>query len=70
MERQHVQSSNISSVGYNKECQILEIEFYSGGIYQYDSVPLNIYESFMVADSKGKYFFGHIKKLYRFRKIR
>lgn len=33
MERENVSSSNLASVGYDEENEILEIEFNHGGIY-------------------------------------
>ena len=39
MIRKSVTSSDIRSIGYDDETRILEIEFHSGGIYQYYSVP-------------------------------
>lgn len=71
MNRQHVSSSNIASIGYETQSQTLEIEFHSGGIYQYFNVPSSIYNSLMNASSHGTYFDVHIKKAgYRFSKIR
>lgn len=62
MERIAVQSSNLRSVGYDPLTSTLEIQFYSGSIYQYISVPQHIYDSLMKAGSKGTYFDQHIKK--------
>ena len=70
MQKQHVQSSNINSVGYNDYNQIMEIEFNLGSMYQYYDVPKHIYKSFIVTDSKGKYFHQHIKNCYKFKKIK
>lgn len=70
MQRQPVNSSNIASIGYDESSQILEVEFKSGGIYQYFNVPKNAYEIFMNAGSKGKYFYKYIKERYEFVKIR
>ncbi|MER2514392.1 MAG: KTSC domain-containing protein [Nitrosomonas ureae] len=70
MERQAVASSNLRSVGYDAESAILEIQFHHGGVYQYVAVPLTIYEGLMAAGSKGRYFASHIKKRYRYRKVR
>ena len=39
MERQYVSSSNIASIGYDPDNQVLEIEFLSGAVYQYYDVP-------------------------------
>ena len=70
MERKSVSSSNLNSVGYNEGEQILEIEFNSGGVYQYFNVPAEKYQSLMSASSHGKYFAAFIKNVYRYKKIR
>lgn len=62
MERQPVSSSDLLSVGYEEENQILEIEFIKGGIYQYYGVSIDIYDGLMNAGSKGSYFNQNIKK--------
>lgn len=62
MERQHVSSSNIASIGYDQDNMVLEIEFLSGAIYQYYDVPQSIYEGLIAADSHGKYLAAYIKK--------
>jgi len=70
MERQSVESSNLASIGYDAENEILEIEFNHGGIYQYFDVPENIYEELMNASSHGQYFDRNIKKsVYRYSKV-
>ena len=38
MKRQSVESSNLASVGYDEEKQILEVQFKHGGVYQYFEV--------------------------------
>lgn len=70
MERQPVSSSTILSVGYDEISTTLEIEFRSGGIYQYSSVPSSIYLALMTASSKGGYHARHIKRKYRHRRLR
>lgn len=69
MERNYVTSSNIRSVGYDTDNQILEIEFNSGAVYRYSNVPNSEYEGMMNADSKGKYFHSNIKERYSFVKL-
>jgi hypothetical protein len=68
MDRQPVQSSNITSVGYSPESKVLEIEFSSGGIYQYANVPASEHAALIAAPSVGKYFHAHIKSQYSGRK--
>lgn len=71
MKRIPVQSSDLESVGYDAERQILEIEFHSGGVYWYMNVPQNIYFGLMSASSKGRYFSQYIRdnRRYPYRKI-
>jgi len=69
MKRQHVESSNIASIGYDEKSQTLEIEFLNGGVYQYFDVSVNIYNSLMLAASHGQYLAQHIKGYYRYIKV-
>lgn len=62
MDRTRVSSSNLASVGYDPNTRMLEIEFHSGGIYQYSNVPAYVYSSLMSASSHGSYFDAHVKK--------
>jgi len=47
----------------------LEVEFHSGGVYQYFDVPQSIYDALMHASSHGSYFHRHIKDQYRWVEI-
>ena len=69
MERTPVTSTNILSVGYDPDQEILEIEFVGGAVYQYSGVPIGVYHGMMAADSKGKYFHVNIKNTYAFMKL-
>ena len=69
MECQSVSSSNLASIGYDAENEILEVEFKHGGIYQYFDVPENVYYELMNADSHGVYFSANIRNNYEFEKI-
>ncbi|MET8854583.1 KTSC domain-containing protein [Streptomyces sp. NPDC004579] len=68
MNRSPVDSSNITSIGYDATGMLLEIEFPSG-IYQYDAVPEHIYVELMAAPSHGRYFARAIKNRYAYRKV-
>ena len=69
MKRQSVSSSNISSIGYDSESCTLEIEFHSGGVYQYFDVPQSVYDALMSASSHGSFFHGNVRDKYRYTKI-
>lgn len=69
MERIPVSSTNISSIGYNPQSAILEVEFTSGDVYQYFDVPEHLYQGLMNASSKGQFLNDYIKHSYRYQKI-
>jgi hypothetical protein len=71
MMRKAVRSSTIASVGYDVEGRLLEVEFHSGDVYQYQAVPPNVYDALMRAASVGKTFDALVKRArYRFTKLR
>ncbi len=69
MERTPVTSTDILSIGYDQDQEILEIEFIRGAVYQYSGVPIGVYEGILTADSKGKFFHANIKNAYAFVKL-
>ncbi|MBD2442754.1 KTSC domain-containing protein [Dolichospermum sp. FACHB-1091] len=62
MQRKTVSSSNIASIGYDAEHQILEVEFSQGSVYRYFNIPQSLYQGLMSASSHGNYFDKYIKK--------
>jgi predicted nuclease of predicted toxin-antitoxin system len=65
-----VESSAISSIGYDPQSQTLDIEFRaSGETYRYFEVPDTEYQGLLRADSKGVYLNSRIKPKYRTKKI-
>ncbi len=69
MQRVAVASSNLASIGYDAENQVLEVEFKNGSIYQYEGVPEFAYSDMMTADSLGSYFNANIKSQYAFIRV-
>ena len=69
MNRRHVISSNISSVGYSESDRTLEVEFHGGRVYQYFYVPASAYGGLLNAGSKGSYFYAHIRNTYQYRRL-
>ncbi len=69
MQRVTVDSSMISSVGYDDQAQELEIEFNTGKIYRYQEVPKEIYEGLLAAESKGSYMHGHVIDCYPYYQV-
>ena len=70
MVNQMVLSREIEWIGYEEKSEMLQVEFISGGIYQYEKVPQKIYLEFLNADSHGCYFEEHIKGQFTTKKIR
>lgn len=64
IQRVPVKSSNIKSIGYRESDGTLEVEFKSQKAYQYLNVPHYVWDSFMMADSKGSFFSSEIKSQY------
>lgn len=69
MHRVHVNSSNLSSVGYDAVAATLEVAFHNGGIYQYYDVPADIHAALLNAASKGSFHARYIKGRYRYKKV-
>lgn len=69
MDREQVKSSNIKSVGYDQEQTLLEVEFKSGAVYQYEEVPEDVYQEMLAAESVGKYFNTQVKGSYSEKKV-
>lgn len=69
MRHQIVMSSKIKSIGYYPSEKILEIAFTNSGTYQYIGASAKIYNTFLEAKSKGRFFDGVIKDKYLCRKI-
>lgn len=57
-------SSLLSRADYDKETQVLNVTFNSGGTYEYKNVPEFIFEDFKKAASKGEYYNRVIKTKY------
>ena len=67
--RQPVISSNIYAIGYDVAQQLLEVEFKSGDIYAYETVPLHVFAQFETASSKGSFYSQHIQGRYNSQKL-
>src|SRR5678815_894891 len=65
-----VESSSIASLGYNARQRILDVQFHSGAVYRYWSVPKEVHAQFLEAPSKGRYFSAQIRSKYPFQKLR
>lgn len=59
-----VESHQVAAIGYDAERRTLQVTFTRGSnVYQYPNVDPTVFEAFMAAESKGKFFGEHIKPL-------
>ena len=65
-----VESSMISSVGYDKATNVLRVVFNSGAVWVYSKVPEKVYAELIAAGSKGSYMRGCVIGAYSERCIR
>ena len=66
MERRHVRSRKIASVGWERN--ILEIQYHNGTIFQYEEVSADEYNCFIKSDSLSEAL-TTISSSHRFRPI-
>ena len=69
MDRIAVTSSSLASIGYSPTQATLEVEFKHGAIYRYLDVPVDVFESFVAADSKGTFFNHAVKDCYSYQRV-
>jgi len=64
-----VNSSMVYAVGYDQENKVLEVVFRKGSIWQYRSVPEDVYEGLISSGSIGSYMRNEILDCYEARQI-
>lgn len=69
MNRDQVASSNIAAIGYDEASQTLEVEFISGGVYQYYNVGAALFDQLMQAPSKGQFLHAYIQNAYPYSRV-
>lgn len=65
-----IQSSNLASASYDTESSVLTVTFVSGGIYEYEKVPWEVFTKFRMSDSQGKFFNNNIARVYSYKKLK
>ncbi len=64
-----IESSNLSRAEYNTNTSLLKVFFKNGAIYEYESVPWDVYTKFRLAESQGKFFVSDISRKYKYTRI-
>ena len=62
-------SSFIDTVGYDSDTQTLGVKFLNGDTFNYHGVPIEVYQEFKSASSKGSYFHSNVKDVYAGNKV-
>jgi hypothetical protein len=65
IKRVPVESTALATVGYSKRLRALEIEFRNGAIYRYLDVAPDVYDAFLHARSKARFYDENIRRKYR-----
>jgi len=64
-----VDSSNVESVGYDKDSQNVFVSFLNGSIYVYKGVAENEFENLRDAASVGSYLHRNFKNVYPYERV-
>lgn len=64
-----VESTTLASAAYDPSREWLQLEFCSGAIYQYFSVPAAVHAELLSARSKGSYFNQAIRGRFPYRLV-
>jgi hypothetical protein len=64
MRRYPVRSSALRAVGYDVRTSTLEVEFASGGVYDYEGVPPEEALQLLESESLGRYLAERIRGTY------
>ena len=64
-----LESKMFTSVGYDADKQILYLRFQSGDVYRYFEFPDTEYQTFLSAESKGRFFLAHIRDHFRYERM-
>lgn len=70
MTRTKVTADTLRSIGYDPDSELLELEFNSGDIYDYQKVKPYVYLGLMNSNTKDAYFNEYIRDYYEVEKIK
>ena len=64
-----VESSAIFRLNYDPDTATLFVVFVDGDLYAYFDVPPSVFDAFLAAESKGRFFADEIRDRYEFHKV-
>lgn len=62
-------SSALREVKYDPRSHSLEVRFVTGRTYRYSNVPPELYDDLIKADTKGAFFYAHIRDRFPYREL-
>lgn len=69
MDWQPFESKLLASSAYAAETHTLYLRFRSGEVYRYFEFPKEQYQDFLEAESRGRYFLGHIRNHFPYERL-
>lgn len=69
IEMIQVSSSNVDSVGYDSENEIVHVRFLNNALYIYKGVPEYDYNGLVSAPSVGSYLHRNFKNVYAYERV-
>jgi hypothetical protein len=69
MDWQPLESKMLTSAAYDADKRILYLRFRSGDVYRYFEFPAAEYQTFLDAESRGRFFLAHIRDRFRYERI-
>jgi len=64
-----IESKLLAAAAYVAPRRILYLRFHSGEVYRYFTFPADQYLEFLEAESKGRYFLGHIRNRFPYQRL-
>jgi hypothetical protein len=65
-----VESGLFTAAAYRPDARQLYLRFRDGNLYRYFDCTAEMYEAFVAAESKGRYFSSHIRNRFRYEQVR
>lgn len=64
-----VKSSNVSAISYDRLNHRLFVAFLTGGVYQYDGVPVRVAADMFYTNSQGRFVWQRLRDRYPYRRL-
>jgi hypothetical protein len=69
MDWKSFESKLLASAAYDATKRVLYLRFRSGDVYRYFEFPAEQYQSFLDAESRGRYFLNHIRNHFPYERL-